>query len=85
MLNSSYDNIRLNLKFERDFALVLENIVGPSAVPHITGTLWNTMECCRGFEDMKDEISSSLKASLYFWVNFLLKCATLGLKIYVIY
>ena len=26
-------------------------------------TLWNTTECCRGFEGMKDEISSSLKDS----------------------
>ena len=26
-------------------------------------TLWNTIECCRGFEDTKDEISSSLEAS----------------------
>ena len=41
--------------------------------------LWNTTECFRCFEDMKDEISSSLKASdilglifycmCYFWVE----------------
>ena len=30
----------------------------------ITSTLWNTIEFCRGFEDMKDEISSSLKADM---------------------
>ena len=23
----------------------------------ITSLLWNTTECCRGFEDMKDEIN----------------------------
>ena len=28
-----------------------------------TSTLWNTTECCRDLEDMKDEISSSFKAS----------------------
>ena len=37
---------------------------------HYTSTLWNTMECCRGFEDMKDEISSSLKASYIFGLIF---------------
>ena len=46
---------------------------------YITGTLWNIIEYCRGFEDMKNEISSSLKASdifvlifywmCYFWVE----------------
>ena len=36
----------------------------------ITSTLWNTIECCRGFEDMKDEISSSLKASDIFGLIF---------------
>ena len=35
-----------------------------------TSTLWNTTECCRGFEDMKDEISSSLKASNIFALIF---------------
>ena len=30
MLNSSYDKIGLNLKFERALVLVLENILGPS-------------------------------------------------------
>ena len=30
---------------------------------HYTSTLWNTIECCRGFEDMKDEISNSLKVT----------------------
>ena len=34
MLNSSYDKTGLNLKFERAFLLVLENILGPSAVTH---------------------------------------------------
>ena len=29
-----------------------------------TSTLWNTIECCRGFEDMKDEINSSLKVQM---------------------
>ena len=33
-------------------------------------TLWNTIECCRGFDDMKDEISSSLKASDIFGLIF---------------
>ena len=47
----------------------------------ITGTLWNTIVCCRGFEDMKDEISSSFKACDIFWVNFFTECATFGLKI----
>ena len=28
-----------------------------------TSTMWNTIECCRGFQDIKDEINSSLKAS----------------------
>ena len=35
-----------------------------------TSTLWNTIECCRGFENMKDEISSSLKASDIFGLIF---------------
>ena len=35
-----------------------------------TKTLWNTIECFRGFEDMKDEISSSLKASDIFRLIF---------------
>ena len=34
MLNSSYDDIRINFEFEREFALVLENNLGPSAVTH---------------------------------------------------
>ena len=33
-------------------------------------TLWNKLECYRGFEDMKDEISSSLKASDIFGLIF---------------
>ena len=33
-------------------------------------TLWNTMECCRGFEDLKDEISSSRKASYILGLMF---------------
>ena len=41
----------------------------------------NTIECCRGFEDMKDKISSSLKASYIFWLFFFTECATFGLKI----
>ena len=45
-----------------------------------TGTLWNTIECCRGFEDIKDEISSSLEASDIFGLLFT-ECATFGLKI----
>ena len=36
----------------------------------VTSTLWNTVECCRGLEDMKDEISSSLKASYNFGLIF---------------
>ena len=41
----------------------------------ITSTLLNKIECCRGYENMKDEISSSLEASdifgslCYFWVE----------------
>ena len=31
-----------------------------------------SVECCLGFEDMKDEISSSLKASDIFLLNVLL-------------
>ena len=46
----------------------------------ITSTLWNTIECCCGFEDMKDEIRSSLKASDIFGLIFT-ECATFGLKI----
>ena len=34
-----------------------------SKMLNITSTLWNTIGCCRGFEDMKDEISSSHNAS----------------------
>ena len=34
MLNSLYDKIRLNLKFEQAFVLVLDNILGPSVVRH---------------------------------------------------
>ena len=41
-----------------------------SIYPPTTGTLWNTIECCRGFEDMKDEISSSLNASDIFGLIF---------------
>ena len=36
--------------------------------------MWNTVECCRGFEDMKDEISSSLEASDIFGLIFYLMC-----------
>ena len=36
----------------------------------ITSKLWNTIECCRGFEDMKDEISTSLKTSDIFGLTF---------------
>ena len=35
-----------------------------------TSTLWNTIECCRGFQDMKDEISTSLNASDIFGLIF---------------
>ena len=35
-----------------------------------TSTLWNTTECFHGFEDMKDEIGSSLKASVIFGLIF---------------
>ena len=45
----------------------------------ITSTFWNTIECCRGLEDMKDEISSSLKASDILGLIFT-ECATFGLK-----
>ena len=45
-----------------------------------TSTLWNTIEWCRGFEDMKGEISSSLKATDIFGLIFT-ECATFGLKI----
>ena len=31
----------------------------------ITSTLWNTIERCRGFEDIKDEIRSSLEAEVH--------------------
>ena len=34
MLNSSCDMIGLNMKFERACVLVLDNILGPSAVTH---------------------------------------------------
>ena len=34
MLNLSYDTIALNLKFERAFISVLENMLGPSTVTH---------------------------------------------------
>ena len=37
-------------------------------------TLWNTIECCRGFEDMKDAISSSLKAYDIFGLIFYRMC-----------
>ena len=37
MLNSSYDKIGLNLKFERAFVLVLETILGSSAVTNCNG------------------------------------------------
>ena len=40
----------------------------------ITSTLWNTVECCPGFEDMKDEISSALKASYIFGLIFHWMC-----------
>ena len=49
-------------------------------LPYYTSTLWNTIECCRGFEDMKDEISSSLKASNIFGLIFT-ECTTFGSKI----
>ena len=39
-----------------------------------TSTLWDTIECCRGFEDMKYEIRSSLN----FWVNFLMNVLLWG-------
>ena len=49
---------------------------------YYTSTLWNTTECCRGFDDMKNEISSSLKTSdivglifygvCYFWAENLI-------------
>ena len=45
---------------------------------HFTSTLWNTIECCRDTEDMKDEISSSLKASYIFRLIFLLNVLLLG-------
>ena len=38
-LNSSYDKIGLNLKFEQAFVSVLENILGPSAVNIIIKTV----------------------------------------------
>ena len=42
----------------------LSYLIPPSGEDHKkTSTLWNTIECCRGFKDMKDEISSSLEAS----------------------
>ena len=42
-----------------------------------TSILWNTVECCCGFEDMKGEISSSLKF-LIFLGSFFIECAILG-------
>ena len=36
------------------------------------------MECCRDFDVMKDEISSSLKTSDIFLVNFLLNVLLSG-------
>ena len=45
-----------------------------------TSTLWNTTERCRGFEDTKDEIRSSLEASDILRLIFT-ECATFGLKI----
>ena len=44
----------------------------------ITSTLWNTIECCRGIEDVKGETSSSLEASDIFWANFLLNVLLSG-------
>ena len=35
-----------------------------------TSTLFNTMQCCRGSEKMKDKISSSLKVSDIFGFFF---------------
>ena len=36
----------------------------------ITSTLCNIIKCCPGFEDMKDEVSSSLEASDTFGLIF---------------
>ena len=39
----------------------IESIVLELNNRYNTITFWNTIECCRGFENMKGEISSSLK------------------------
>ena len=39
-----------------------------------TNTFWNTIECGRGFEDIKDEISSSVEASDIFGLIFYRMC-----------
>ena len=46
----------------------------------MTSTLKNTTDCCRGFEDIKDENNNSFKASDIFGL-FLSECAAFGLKI----
>ena len=47
----------------------------------MTSTLFNKMECCRGSEDMKDKISSSLKNVR---VHAPITCIKLGIPIYFI-
>ena len=47
-------------------------------ISYITCTLRNKTERYRGFEDMKDEISGSLKVSDIFGLIFLLNVLLLG-------
>ena len=61
--------------------LVNHNLNSTKRKQMYTSTLWNTTERCRGFEDMKNKISSSLKASDIFGLFFFTQCATFGLKI----
>ena len=52
-------------------AIVLKQLATVfSKITDCTSSLLNTVECCRGFEDTKDEISSSLKASDIFGLIF---------------
>ena len=47
----------------------------------ITSTLWNTIECCRGFEDTKHEIRAVHLKLLMFLGQCFTDYATFGLKI----
>ena len=66
---ASTSNIREDIKFYN---------LGDKTFETDFSTLLNTVECCRGLEGRKDEISTSLTKLLIFLVHFLVNVLFLG-------